>query len=222
MNDEVEKNMPLDEQKTKLEIAQVFPSLFGRMLVSDADQWNSQLKKRILDRQATTPSEDYANSGGWHSSADLLESPGDDIQWVRGVIAEGVNSMVRATMQLPEVKNKQTIPNGAFHVVAWANVSRSGNYHRIHNHPGSAWSGCYYVSSQTDKQSLAGALELYDPRPFAEMTDVPGSPYGQRLLVRPEPGLLVLFPGWMYHFVHPVVSEEPRISIAFNAIWKRS
>ena len=218
----LKKNMPPDDEKTKLEISQVFPSLFGRMLVRDADKWNGPLKRRILDRQATTPSEDYANSGGWHSPADLLEYPGEDIQWVRGIIAEGVNSMVRATMQLPEVKNKQTIPNGAFHVVAWANVSRSGNYHRIHNHPGSAWSGCYYVSSQTDKQSLAGALELYDPRPFAEMTDVPGSPYGQRLLVRPEPGLLVLFPGWMYHFVHPVVSEEPRISIAFNAIWKRS
>ena len=55
-----------------------------------------------------------------------------------------------------------------------------------------------------------------------EMADVPGTPYGQRLLVRPEPGLLVLFPGWMYHFVHPVTSTEPRISIAFNALWKRT
>ncbi|MBU6172972.1 MAG: hypothetical protein KGQ60_04175, partial [Planctomycetes bacterium] len=107
-----------------------------------------------------------------------------------------------------------------FQVVAWANVSQRGHYHRMHNHPGSAWSGCYYVHGTSNPNSLAGTLELYDPRPFTEMVDVPGKPYGQRIVIRPEPGLLILFPGWLYHFVHPVDSDEPRISIAFNSIWK--
>jgi len=217
-----EKNMTPGSDKRSLDVSQVFPTLFGRMLVKDASKWNALLESRILTRQSTTPSEDYANSGGWHSPADLLEASGEDIDWLRGVIAEGVNGMVQATMQLPEVSSRRTKPSGAFHVVAWANISKLGNYHRMHNHPGSAWSGCYYVRAHSEGQSTAGALELYDPRPFTEMTDVPGTPYGQRLLVRPEPGLLVLFPGWMYHFVHPVTSTEPRISIAFNALWKRT
>ena len=201
---------------------QLFPTLFGKLYVRDAEQWNERLKQRILERQASTPSEDYANSGGWHSPADLLEMPWEEIRWLRNAIAEGLNGMVHSTLQLPEVKARQGLPSGAFSVVAWANVSTRGNYHRMHNHPGSAWSGCYYVTGKPDMTSLGGTLELYDPRPFAEMTDVPGTPYGQRLVIRPEAGLMVLFPGWLYHFVHPVVTDEPRISIAFNAIWKRT
>jgi uncharacterized protein (TIGR02466 family) len=205
-----------------LQVMQVFPTLFGKLHVRDAALWNERLKQRILERQATTPSEDYANSGGWHSPSDLLDSPWEEMRWLRGAIAEGLNGMVKATMQLPEVQSRQVTPSGAFSVAAWANVSRRGDYHRMHNHPGSAWSGCYYVTGKPDPTSLAGTLELYDPRPFTEMTDVPGTPYGQRLVIRPEAGLMVLFPGWLYHFVHPVASDEPRISIAFNATWKRS
>ena len=130
--------------------------------------------------------------------------------------------MVQATAQLPEVQGRGVaIPRGAFRIMAWANVARRGNYHRMHNHPGSAWSGCYYVASPpSEPGTLAGALEFYDPRPFTEMMDVPGSPYGQRMIVRPLPGLLVLFPSWLYHFVHPSTAETPRISIAFNAQWR--
>jgi hypothetical protein len=30
----------------------------------------------------------------------------------------------------------------------------------------------------------------------------------------------VLFPSWLYHFVHPSATDTPRISIAFNAAWR--
>jgi len=92
----------------------------------------------------------------------------------------------------------------------------------MHNHPSSAWSGCYYVTGAGSDESLAGVLEFYDPRPFTEMVEVPGTPYGQRMLIRPVPGLLVVFPSWLYHFVHPMASDTPRISIAFNATWRPS
>ena len=105
-------------------------------------------------------------------------------------------------------------------MVAWANISRNTNYHRLHNHPGSAWSGTYYVSVGTPAPAhpLSGVLELLDPRPFTEMVTTPGSPFGQRAVVRPEPGLMVLFPSWLYHFVNPFYGEGERISIAFNVI----
>ena len=54
------------------------------------------------------------------------------------------------------------------------------------------------------------------------MVEVQGTPYGQRMLIRPTPGLLVMFPSWLYHFVHPMASDTPRISIAFNATWRPS
>jgi uncharacterized protein (TIGR02466 family) len=205
---------------SSLQVSQIFPTLFGRIRIPNSEARNAQLMQRILEWQSTTPSEDFANSGGWHSPSDLLEKPGEDIVWLRGIFSAGINAMVKSTLQLPEAHSRAAALHGGFQVVAWANVSHRGNYHRMHNHPGSAWSGCYYVHGTSDTNSLAGTLELYDPRPFTEMVDVPGKPYGQRLVIRPEPGLLILFPGWLYHFVHPVDSDEPRVSIAFNSIWK--
>ena len=45
----------------------------------------------------------------------------------------------------------------------------------------------------------------------------PGDPYGEPLRVRPEAGLLVIFPSWLYHWVHPYGGQTPRIAVSFNA-----
>ena len=42
------------------------------------------------------------------------------------------------------------------------------------------------------------------------------TPYGDPFRVRPEAGLLVLFPSWLYHWVHPYSGRTPRIAISFN------
>jgi uncharacterized protein (TIGR02466 family) len=202
------------------QIAPVFATLIGKFQYQDAASINTDLQRMILDREQTVPSDDYANQGGWHSPSDFLEWPGDSISTLRGWISDCLSQMVGATYQLPEVQGRPKPGRGGFVVHAWANISRTGNYHRMHNHPSSSWSGVYYVSSSSQPNSLAGVLEFYDPRPFTEMVYTPGSPYGQRMLVRPVPGLMVLFPSWLYHFVHPYNSDEPRISIAFNASWK--
>ncbi len=202
------------------QISMAFPTLIGRFQISNAESTNASLRTLLLERETSHPSTDYANVGGWHSSADLLEWPAPCVEPLRAWISESLSRMVQATGQLPEVAGRAAPPRGGFRVSAWGNISRRGNYHRMHNHPNSAWSGCYYVTGVPPSNTLSGVLELYDPRPFTEMVDVPGSPYGQRVHVRPAPGLLVLFPSWLYHFVHPCDSDTERISIAFNAAWR--
>ena len=206
----------------QLQITPAFPTLIGRMQVAGAEATNEQLAALVLERERTSPSHDHANFGGWHSRTDLLDWPGDAVARLRGWITEALQQVVRASAQLPESQARTAPPRGAFNVSAWANVARRGNYHRMHNHPSSAWSGCYYATNAGSEYSLAGVLEFYDPRPFTEMVEVPGTPYGQRMLIRPTPGLLVMFPSWLYHFVHPMASDTPRISIAFNATWRPS
>jgi hypothetical protein len=36
--------------------------------------------------------------------------------------------------------------------------------------------------------------------------------------VKPEPGLLVLFPAYMWHGVEPFTSGERRLSVAFDVV----
>ena len=200
------------------QFAMAFPTLIGRFEIPNSDNVNAGLLRTTLERERSDATHDYANVGGWHSQGNLLEWPGEHIAALRNWIIEALRRTVQATAQLPEVQGR-TAPQGSFRISAWANVSRRGNYHRMHNHPGSAWSGVYYVSASSADNSLGGVLEFYDPRQFTEMVDVPGSPYGQRMHIRPKPGLLVVFPGWLYHFVHPNVDDDVRVSIAFNASW---
>jgi uncharacterized protein (TIGR02466 family) len=207
---------PIPQQQ----IALAFATLIGRFQFTGTDETNVGLLRLLLEREASGPTSDYANVGGWHSAGDLLEWQAPEIITLRSWISESLNRMVQATGQLPEVMGRATAPRGSFSVSAWGNISRRGDYHRMHNHPGNAWSGVYYVSSTSHDNSLAGVLEFYDPRPFTEMVEVPGSPYGQRMIIRPVPGLMVLFPSWLYHFVHPGDSDSVRVSIAFNAAWR--
>src|SRR5262249_30370056 len=90
-------------------------------------------------------------------------------------------------------------------------------YHAPHSHPDSAWSGVYYVDAGTVDRSLSGVLEFLDPRAGVEAVTAPGDPYGEPVRVRPQTGLIVTFPSWLCHWVHPYVGHTPRIAVSFNA-----
>jgi uncharacterized protein (TIGR02466 family) len=199
----------------EMQVAFAYPTPIGRFRAPAAEGVNAALRAAILEREATQPSTDYANVGGWHSGHDLLEWPVPEAAVLRGWILEAVNHMAAAVAEGKEVR-------GRLGLIAWANIARAGHYHRIHNHPSSAWSGVYYVAVGGDApgQPLSGVLEFCDPRPFTEMVPAPGDPYGKRVVFRPEPGMMLLFPSWLYHFVNPYHGPGERISISFNARWQ--
>jgi hypothetical protein len=77
----------------------------------------------------------------------------------------------------------------------------------------------YYVDAGTQPpdRSLSGVLEFLDPRAGVEAVTAPGDPYGEPVRIRPEAGLIVIFPSWLYHWVHPYTGSTPRIAVSFNA-----
>ena len=66
-------------------------------------------------------------------------------------------------------------------------------------------------------QPLSGVLEFLDPRAGVDAVTAPGDPYGEPFRVRPQAGLLIVFPSWLYHWVHPYTGQTPRIAVSFNA-----
>jgi uncharacterized protein (TIGR02466 family) len=97
-------------------------------------------------------------------------------------------------------------------------VLRKGGYHNVHDHPNAVWSGVYYVRAPAaDKdRALSGVIEFLDPRQGAAANSLPGSSLRERLRYAPTPGLMIVFPGWLRHLVHPVTGDGARISISFN------
>lgn len=113
-----------------------------------------------------------------------------------------------------------------WNVHGWANVNRFGDYHDYHNHPRAYLSGTYYVQCPTTPEPLnsrqdvrPGCISLYDPRGSVNMHAIKDDPYIEaEYTLSPEPGMLLLWPAFVNHFVHPNLSKEPRISVSFNVM----
>lgn len=172
---------------------------------------NEDLKNLVLAAELQSPSTRHSNIGGWRSSNQLLDSNDSAFTALREHIQNAVLQLIKATAG-------EMGFTGYLKINGWANVLRRGNYNTLHNHPDSSWSGVYYVDSGsvTTDDSLSGILELIDPRPHVEMVTTPGNPFGMPLRIQPEAGLMILFPSWLNHHVHPYTGDDARISIAFN------
>lgn len=196
----------------ELYVTPVFPTFIGQLRVPDADAMNQDLHALILAEEGEYASLGQSNVGGWHSRPDFLNKLNPAVSafktWLNWALRRMINTTTGAnTFQ------------GTLSASAWATICRAGSYHAPHCHPDSAWSGVYYVDPGTDNpdRPLSGLLEFLDPRAGVEAITAPGDPYGEPFRVRPEAGLLVVFPSWLYHWVHPYAGERPRVAISFNA-----
>jgi uncharacterized protein (TIGR02466 family) len=144
--------------------------------------------------------------GGWHSHADFLDW---DFPEIGSLAAEFMSAGRDFTSTLipPGTEGELKV---SFYGGSWANVLRKGDYNKIHNHPGALWSGCYYVSvgQPEPEPAFNGWIEFQDPRP--------GNIHGGKERIEPAEGMLLLFPGWLNHYVNPFSGSGERISIAFN------
>ena len=196
----------------ELDVTQAFPTYIGCVRLPDTEAMNQGLRSLILAEESEYPSLVRSNIGGWHSRPDFLHRADANVEALSSWITWALRRMICATTGRGDFA-------GTASISAWSAICRAGAYHAPHSHPDSAWSGVYYVDSGTENrdQPLSGVLEFLDPRAGAEAVSAPGDPYGEPFRVRAQSGLLVMFPSWLYHWVHPYLGETPRIAISFNA-----
>jgi len=195
-----------------------FPTPVLVAVVSGAETLNRELSRVILAREQSQKSIQASNLGGWQSSWDFADWGG-----------EAARSLLAAARALADkaTGDRQGRPvRVAWKMNAWANVNRAGHGNEFHTHPGSYWSGTYYVADGGIAQdpSLGGEFEMQDPRGVAPAMYAPHLAFaapgmqsvGASELIRPKAGEMVLFPAWLSHAVRPYRGTAIRISIAFN------
>ena len=99
-------------------------------------------------------------------------------------------------------------------VGCWSVRLKRGGFHVNHIHPPGWLSSAYYVSVPAEAHDAAarsGWIKFGEPR-FAQ----PGG--DPRHFVQPRPGRLVLFPSYMWHGTVAIQGDEPRLTIAFDAV----
>jgi uncharacterized protein (TIGR02466 family) len=95
---------------------------------------------------------------------------------------------------------------------AWSVRLNSGGFHINHVHPEGWISSAFYVRTPEDMQGTEGFLKFGEPGPPT------APPLKEQHLVKPEPGLLVLFPSYMWHGTVPFASQQTRLSCAFDIV----
>jgi uncharacterized protein (TIGR02466 family) len=183
------------------------PVIFDEL--ADFASLNRQLKAAILARRKIDGGLRLSNRRGWQSRHDFPEWSG-----------EAGGRLLKQATDLASAFTKSTGNDGVarWSVDSWANVSDSGGFNVEHIHGATFWSCVYYVSVG---EGEGGALILHDPRMPALRMHAPHYRFkdlGAEVAVdiKPKPGMIILFPGWLSHHVEPWHGTGTRISVAMN------
>lgn len=198
--------------------------LFGTPMLSvqwpEAGELNRQLAGLILGLERTQLSVRQSNQGGWQSGKDLQTLRHPAVQTLLSWIDVGVYLL---SSELVGEEAIDRLPQ-KWRVSAWANVNRAGHFNGIHYHAGGFWSGIYYVAIEQGgaQEAGSGAVGFRSPSQAGIVASNIQAPavlqqaFRQEISMQPTPGLMLIFPSWLEHWVNPYTGTDPRISVAFD------
>lgn len=184
---------------TKPQIRSAFPTPICTHYLPVALETNAELKPLIMARmQQGVPPPDAGL--GWRSPPDFESWGGDRTQTLFRVVRELAN-MLTVTRAGGRVEFD-------WRIAASAAVRSKGEHADIRARPGGFWSVLYYVDdgyAKSEDVALGGEIVLGDPRGVAPAMVSPelglrvpgGLTAGLSETIRPQSGMIVLFPSWM-------------------------
>ncbi len=98
---------------------------------------------------------------------------------------------------------------------SWSVRLRSSGFHANHVHPRGWISSACYIDLPDD---MDGNGKADGCLAFGEPGILTAPPLHAQHVVRPEPGLLVLFPSYAWHGTVPFTSAQTRLTVAFDAV----
>jgi len=212
-------------KEMEISIRPIFATPLLVFTIPDHERINKELRTRILEREASRPAEADHEVIGWSSPHDMSM-----MEWAGKVMEDLLAPVIEVATQATEFSERAPALTGSrprWQVVeTWANVQRKGGINAVHPHPGTFWSGVYYVDTAdiAPGKELGGDLQLFDPRgclptmlaPYLRYAVAELHDAGKSISFTPEAGRCVLFPGWLSHSVGLYKGDQPRISVAFN------
>lgn len=199
-----------------------FDRLVAQRRVRPPSEFSSlgEFNAALIDHVRSHPSMirdpiDGATRGGDHTE-ELLVEPKGPVAFFERIVNDAVGDYLRT---LPVDPNHPYLAHRPrrWQLTVWGVVLRAQGHQIAHIHPGGWVSGVYYaklptvVNSGTDRP--AGWIEF--GRPPEEFS---GEAAPDVRLCKPEEGLLMLFPSYLYHRTVPYESKDERVSIAFDTL----
>ena len=183
---------------------------------ADVAAFNAALAAHVLAHPSLVVAPaSHATRAGRHSG-ELLVEPIGPMAAFEGVVRAAVDGYIRA---LPRQSGHPFAarPPPRYGLNVWGVVLESQGYQVPHIHPAAWLSGVYYVrlpeAIGAADDGEAGWIAFGRPPAHFHLTVPP-----KVTPVKPEEGLMLLFPSYFYHHTIPFESAGTRISIAFDVL----
>ena len=198
-----------------------YDRLFRSVMMNPPDGYDQTTFSRALAAEIKADLRFYdapsnrAIRRGWRRSMTSSALPAYRA-WVQAVRCE----VDRYIARLPQISDHPFFTSRPADYVldAWAVVSNGESFHLSHMHSRAWISGVFYVirpPASHDTENRRGWLEVGPPEERYGVSTAHG--WAARTIA-PEPGRLVLMPGYFFHATHPMDVDEERICIAFDVI----
>lgn len=179
------------------------------------DEFHAELKPVLESRhrQATHPL-DQSLRGGTQTSRGLLADPHPLIRTYLTLLATPLAEYQAAIGHDPAHPMLSRNAGTARPTGCWSVRLKRGGFHVNHIHPQGWISSAYYVSVPAEVEDTtirSGWIKFGEP-PFPTPSCTAGR------MIQPKPGRLVLFPSYLWHGTNPILGDEPRLTIAFDAL----
>ncbi len=152
---------------------------------------------------------------GGSLTGNLLESPTPAILGWENMLRQAIDTLIAGLEPDEGHPFLKRLPQ-RYRLNSWACVVPEGGVIDTHIHEESWLSGAYYVSlpeavSRASGDDMEGWIEFGRPT-----REVPVSREPQLRHLRPEEGMLVMFPSYLYHRTLPFRGGQNRISVSFD------
>ncbi len=182
----------------------------------DISAFNRDLARHVRSHPSLVRDpKSHATRSGRHSG-ELLVEPKGPVAGLEAAIMRAVEGY-REAVPLSDAHPWTARRPGAVGLSVWGVVMETGGHQVPHIHP-SAWlSGVYYPE-------IPPSVRDGDPghKGWIEFGRAPGDFHGRAepilRLIRPEEGLMILFPSYLYHRTVPLEGAAERVSIAFDVL----
>jgi len=185
----------------------VFETFLNTRVDPDYDKISDKLIKLCEELPSKESGVNYSNAGGWQSEPFNWDHP----KYLGPEMFSYVqNSIIECVRDLPVKQNV-----GALFKNFWINVNPPGTYNTTHIHPGAQLSGIFYVKVPDNSGNIVFENTLEQHNPLSQFL------YGvptETASVTPTAGQTIIFNSHLPHSVELNMSNENRISIAFNIL----
>lgn len=186
-----------------------FASTIGADYIEEID--NDRLLDYCINLKNKNTGRTFSNVGGWQSN---------DLNFNDVELQELLSNIYSRLIQMKSDLGIKDIFKLAIKSM-WVNINNRSNFNKPHCHPGSFISGVYYVDIDADR---SGDIVFLNPNAALDyhwdinwFKDGIGQTISSTACYyKPKKTKLILFPGWLWHYVEPSNSDKERISISFN------